>query len=181
MLPEQLRTLPSLIRCGKEHFSITPPLHHSVSPPPRGSQASRRASPAKLRTSRVKGATVAVAGAKRNWRSALQDASRSGCASELPTGLGVRARERRFSARALPTRTRAKQTYRGWIREKPGGWRGRPERGRRASWWLGRRDSANSCGNWRWILVQHCRHRAKYFQRPQCFRLNASSMTMRRA
>ena len=37
---------------------------------------------------------------KRNWRSALQDASRSGCAAGVPTGLGVQARQRRFPALA---------------------------------------------------------------------------------
>jgi len=41
-----------------------------------------------------------VSKAKRNWRSALQDASRSGLAAGAPTGLGVRARQRRFPARA---------------------------------------------------------------------------------
>ena len=80
-----------------------------------------------------------------------------------------------------PPKTQAKQTCRGWIREKPGGWRGRPERGRRASWWLARRDSANSCGNWRYWPVEDCHRQAKYCQTPQRFRLNASSMTTRQA
>ena len=41
-----------------------------------------------------------VSGPKRNWRSALHDALRSGRTAEAPTGRGVRARQRRFPAHA---------------------------------------------------------------------------------
>ena len=39
---------------------------------------------------------------KRNWRSALHDASRLPSASEVPAGLGVRARQRRFPTGPRP-------------------------------------------------------------------------------
>jgi len=82
---------------------IEPPVDGSLSHPTRPVNHEELTSEDKsVGQNSSNGAAMPVAGPKRNWRSALHDASRSGHTAEVPTGLGVRARQRRFPARARP-------------------------------------------------------------------------------